>query len=221
MTTSARISFLLLTSLLIACPNVLARKAKGFIINNQNDTIKGWINLPTHDFSTNAYYLSGFDSEMLHQEVHFKNGKKEQWQTYGPKQIKQFEFSYKNETITFTSFKLSLKSIVETDKGRERFLKLEYKGAVCLYKFSFLSPNKTMHPLNEKPEKNNEWYLISPTGDVIPVRTKEEVKNMHDLLQKAGIDNQYIQLIPANTNFKAIKSVLQNYDNWLGEHQNK
>lgn len=221
MTTSARINFLLLAFLLIACPNVLARKAKGFIINNQNDTIRGWINLPTHDFTTNGYYLSGFDSEMLHQKVHFKSEKKDQWQTYLPEQIKQFEFSYKNETISFKAFDLPLKSIVETGKKQDRFLKLEHKGVVSLYKYSFLSPNKTMHPLNEKPEKNNEWYLISPTEEVIPVRTKDEVKNIHDLLQKAGIENDFIQLIPADTNFKAIKSVLQNYDNWRLHHQNK
>ena len=218
MITSTRISFLFLAFLLILCPDVFARKAKGFIINNQNDTIKGWINLPTHDFSTNAFYLSGFDSEMLHHEVHFKNENKGQWQTYLPGEIKQFVFSYKNKITSFTSFKLPLKSMIETDKEQYRFLKLEYKGVVSLYKYSFLSPNKTMYSQNEKTEKTNEWYLINPTGEVIPVRTKDEIKNMHDLLQKAGIENDYIQLIPADTNFKAIKSVLQNYDNWLADH---
>jgi hypothetical protein len=218
---SARISFLFLTFLLIACPNVLARKAKGFIINNQNDTIKGWINLPTHNFSTNGYYLSGYDADMLHHEVLFKREKKDDWQTYLPGQIKKFVFVYKNKPVSFTAFNIPLKSMVEIDTKQERFLKLEYKGDVSLYKYSFLSPNKTMYPQNEKAEKTNEWYLINKTGDIIPVRTKDDIKNIHDLLQKAGVENDFIQLIPADTNFKAIKSVLQNYDSWLSDGQNK
>ena len=103
----------------------------GYLVNNNNEVIKGHIYLPFTTV-TSGLVVAGIDLEWFYSTVEFFDG---ETKVFEPDDIRSFGFTYSGLEYKFVSNLLLYKSIIKSDRSRQRFLQLEYKGAVTLFRF--------------------------------------------------------------------------------------
>lgn len=209
------INHILLLALFVSLFSVKCRalEAEGYIIKENSDTIFGTIRLTK--FQNGHVLLNGFNVESLQYQVSFKEKDGRKFRTHMPGSIVGFGFTYDYEDYFFTSFIIDYKSVVPTDRQRNRFLCRVYKGKLNLYQ-NIITVNKPS-ALNTQSDFTSyyEFYLQNSSKGLLKVEKTKNIQSIHDLLKQFGVDEKFLLEIPLHTDLNEIRNVLQQYDNWL------
>jgi len=117
------LKYILVLFLLVVIVNkVEAKKLKGFIVTEQNDTIYGSIKVNKYNPRTGAYYFFQINLESCYSQIYFKQEGKPRFKLYTPDQIKGYSFNFKDQDYYFHSFLIQSKSIVRSEQSRYAFL---------------------------------------------------------------------------------------------------
>jgi len=188
----------------------------GYLVNNNNEVIKGHIYLPFTTV-TSGLVVAGIDLEWFYSTVEFFDG---ETKVFEPDDIRSFGFTYSGLEYKFVSNLLLYKSIIKSDRSRQRFLQLEYKGAVTLFNDCValqhdvpgVGGGRNIEAINYK-----EYYLYSEANGLQRLEIKKG-KSLEVYLLESGVDEEFICDYPGRIKIRNIKAILISYDEWLKEH---
>ncbi len=193
---------------------VKAIDVRGYILNENQDTIFGIIQLNKIDQITGALFLNDFDRPSLHNGIKFKNNIHYKYKFYSPAKILGFGFTYKSIDYVYSRFTLSYNSIFKNESKKQQFLKLVYHGCMDLYQNTICVNNVSSRSALNSYTSYYDNYMYSTTNGLIKIRINEKIQKIRDLLRQFCIDEKYIQTIPEDTDLNQISSVLENYKSW-------
>ncbi|MCW3807786.1 hypothetical protein [Plebeiibacterium marinum] len=126
---------LILTLVFIGEMKSEAKKVSGYIITNQNDTIKGEVKLYTFARRNGQVTLNSFDYEMTFVEVPFCKSGEKKITVYKPTDIKEYGFTFKKILYKYKSFLVKTNNISLNHREKQHFLQLARKeGRTEIYK---------------------------------------------------------------------------------------
>jgi len=103
-----------------------AKRVSGYIITNDNDTLKGIVNV--YDVNLNKTLIvnlsKSINAEMAFVEVSFKQEGQKRYKTYKPEQIKEYGFTYGEVPYLFKSFIVKSNTFVLNEREQYHFLLL-------------------------------------------------------------------------------------------------
>lgn len=62
---------------------------------------------------------------------------------------------------------------------------------------------------------STDYYLHCGSKGLLKVKYNDHFRTLRNLMQQAGVDIRFIQLMPLNIRFKDIEALLVIYDRWL------
>ncbi len=194
-----------------------ALEAEGYIIRENSDTIFGTIRLTK--FQNGHVLLNGFNIESLQYQISFKEKDARKFRTHMPGSIIGFGFTYDYEDYFFTSFIIDYKSVVPTDRQRNRFLCRVYKGKLNLYQNIITVNNPSA--LNKYNDFSTyyEFFVQNSTKGLLKVEKTKTIQSVRDLLKQFDVDERFISEVPLYTDWSEIRNILQQYDKWLALQQ--
>lgn len=218
----------LLIGLVLFMPlqNLLSKNARAFVVTNTNDTILGEVKLSWYNKTTGGIHINGFDIDVLHYEMYFRELGKKGWKLYHPSDIKFFTFVYRHQTYEFRSFVIERKSIYNPEKHKKRFLLLLHNSKVKLYKDVRRNYNpynevrKVYHPEFKYVSSANsysnyfDYYLYNTEQGLTRAIKSSETFSVLTLLDKYGIEKDFLNTLPKIVNFKDLKRILKDYAEW-------
>ncbi len=202
--------------LLFFSGSVYGKQIPGYIINNQADTVYGYIRITSVIFPGGAICLNGFNTEPLYYEVHFKSPLNKRFKRYEPTDIKEFSFIEHNEHYVFRSFDLRRKNLFSKNDECFRFLRLVIEDDVSL----FNNLNKTYYSSNRLTDNGlnaytiQEYFLYDNFHGLSEVCKTTEYSVLKDLLKKYNFDNEYIRQLPDSKQYMDIYFILSDYKRW-------
>lgn len=210
--------YLLIAFLLILAMNINAHERwfKGYITTNNNEIVKGQIFVSGNSPFTNAVVFAGIDLEGFYGVVRFKNDMGKIF-IYEPDDIRAFGFSYFGTDYKFVSNLLLFKSLIKSDRARQRFLCLEYKGAVSLFNDCVTLQHDVVGVgggRNLEYITYHEYYLYSEEKGLLWVDLRGKANLKHYLI-KSGVNEQFIIEYPDVLKVRELQTILKSYDNWL------
>jgi hypothetical protein len=194
-----------------------ALEAEGYIIKENSDTVFGTIKLTK--FQNGNVLLNGFNIESLQYQISFKEKDTHKFRTHMPGSIAGFGFTYDYEDYFFTSFIIDYKSVVPTDRQRNRFLCRVYKGKLNLYQNIITVNNPSALNQHNDFTTYYEFFVQNSAKGLLKVQKTKSIQSVRDLLKQFGVDEKFLLEIPLNTDMDEIRNVLQQYDNWLALQQ--
>jgi len=192
-----------------------ATEAPGYIITEKHDTISGVVQLSWFDQLTGGFILNGVDQESFYSRVVFKAKEEHQFLTFFPESILGFGFRYDGVNYFYQRFEVERYSIVVNESHQKRFLNLQYKGSLELYKDITFIENPHANTSHEKYLSFSSYYLFSPKKGLVRAEKNNQYKNVGDLFRYYGIEDKFIATIPNRANFNELKGWLALYDYWL------
>jgi len=192
-----------------------ATEAPGYIITEKQDTLSGLIELSRFDQLTGGFILNGVEQESFYSRVVFKGKGETQFQAYFPKSILGFGFRYESVNYFYQRFVVERNSIVALENQQYRFLSLQYKGSLDLYKDITFIENPHANKTHERYLSFTSYYLFSPQKGLVRAEKNNQYKTVGELLRYFGIDGKFTATIPHHANFNDLKSWLVLYDYWL------
>jgi len=187
----------------------------GYILNENSDTIHGTIQLSRFNQVTGGFKLNGIELESFHSRVVFKGLNDKSFVTYFPEKITGFGFKYKYVNYIFNRFVVNHNSIVQNESQQLRFLCLLYKGSFELYKEITTMDNPVNKFVYDQYLTSTDYYLHCGSKGLLKVEYNDHFRTLRNLMQQAGVDIRFIQLMPLNIRFKDIEALLAIYDRWL------
>lgn len=203
----------LVYSLLLTSQFCHAENVTGYIVTNNSDTLYGEIKVYNFNRVTGNWIFNGIDLEGLHFEVSFKTYTKKRFQTFRPKDILGFGFTYKSSDYIFQRFIIVSKGIFKQEQRRYRFLSLEYQGRVSLFKDLIRVYHANVITKSDS-YVYDDYYLFNDVIGLNRVEPTNDIKPLVDLLNLYGFKKDYLNTIPTKTNLKDIKMILEDYDTW-------
>lgn len=195
---------------------VSAKWVDGYYITHNNEEIKGKVLLRRYSPRSGGLNFAGVDFERMYTWVQFKTaeGKK----VFEPNEIKEFGFVYKGSSYLFVSAQLPFKSIVKSERIKERFLNVVYKGSLCLMRDDVeLCEDIAAVKGGEINEivTYSEYYLWSSDKGFTKVEKRGGIKSLKELLVNYGMDSEFLQNVPDNITNRDFVDILSKYDRWL------
>lgn len=192
----------------------------GYIVTNDNDTIKGLVKVPPINLITGGIFLNRLNVEALHNEVRFKADFARKTTVYTPKELKEVGFVHKDVAYTYRMFKVKQNDIV---KGKsvynERMLLLEYNGKYDLYS-DYIHIKKDGNYMQGPTEYKFKRLFICPStqniGDEI-ICGNTRFRRVKDYLFYLGFDKLFVDALSKKTNYKHLALILAYYEEWLLE----
>ena len=133
--------------------NSSAKKLKGFIINEQNDTIYGEVKVHQFNRTTGAWCFNQIDLEWCYLKVAFRSNSDKRFKYFSPNEIVGYEFTYSGQKYIFRSFNVGMKSIVRRERSRFKFLNLvRNSNGISIY--------RSLYYINNPIEKS--FYSMIP-----------------------------------------------------------
>lgn len=210
-----RIRFAIIAVILISSiDSVSAKKAPGYIIRHNCDTVFGEVNIPFFDLYSGGFVFYGINLEPFQSALYFREKKNDRFTAFTPKDISGFGFTYKSVSYRFKTLLIEYKSIVKSERKRLRFLNLIYQGQLALYKeierkeshFTTGIPNKLVEYFN--------YYLYDDKHGLKRVIPTKEFKTVKDILQYYDIQPNFLETLPSNARFKDLEYYLEAYYLW-------
>jgi YHS domain-containing protein len=198
-------------------PPVFAKWVDGYIETTDNVRIEGRVKLPKTEFYTGALYIYGFDLSYFYRAVKFHdplNGKK----IYSPNEIKGFSFNYKGEDYYFISQTINYNSLVKSERQKDRFLNVLYKGSLVLLRDE-LQLNEER--IDAKIIMYENYYLYDSQLGLTLLEVNKESSSLKEILHKYGISELFLNGFNDNLKIWDIKNILYKYDIWLEQHKNR
>jgi len=207
---------IILWLLIVADPvHAFCVNAKGFIVNNEQDTIMGEIRINLFNQASGAVYFNAFDNEILHSEVWFRPAGVKKWKYYTPEDIQLFSFLYHYCTYEYRSFSLQRKSLLKSERNKVRFLMLVHSSRVRLYKdIRRIFPSNPEYELTASYYTYADYYLYSNEEGLIKAQKSKELRRVSDLLLLYGLEYSFVKKISDGTTFKALPEILADYVEW-------
>jgi len=192
------------------------RQCAGLYSENNADTVWGTIKISSFGKISGAYNLSGIETETYYFGVSFKADDETKFTIYYPESLQGFAFQYKSTQYIFNRFTLNLKSIVTSEKQRNRFLCLMYRdNNYQLYRNVLIDPNNGLISVPDKWLRFTVYYLYSESKGIVKVEKSKKYKNLQSLLADYDFDSRFIEQLDKKIDFIDIKDVLKQYNNWL------
>lgn len=213
-------SILIIITLIFSSLHLNAMDVRGYIINENQDTTFGFIQLNKIDQITGALFINDFDRPSLHKGIKFKNNMQDKYKFYSPAKILGFGFTYNSIDFVYSRFTLNYNSIFKNESKKQEFLKLVYHGCMDLYQNTICLNNASSRSALNSYTSYYDNYMYSATNGLIKIRINEKIQKIRDLLRHFCIDEKYIQTIPEDTDLNQISSVLENYKSWNSLHIN-
>lgn len=200
--------------LILHLSSVQANKAPAYIIKNSTDTIFGEIKVSNFDIYTRGIVLCGINLEPFHSILYFREINTNHFKAFTPNDISGFGFIYKSINYRFKTFVIESKSLIRSERKRQRFLNLIFQGEIALYTDIVRNDRYSMAGFPYKVIDYYDYYLFDDKhGLKKAIRTKE-YKTLIDLFSHYGIDQKFIEQLPADTRFKDVKYILKEYERW-------
>ena len=206
---------------------VEARKVTGFIITENSDTIYGKIKVSSFNLLTAGLVLDGINLEPLYYEVWFKSYEDKKFIDFKAKDISGFGFRYKSRNYAFRSFILESNTFFKSERKRDRFLQLCYKGKVNLYKdlSRIINHNNTINYTCKANYHQSfvsyDYFLFNDIEGLTKVELTDDIKTIDNLLNLYDFEKEFIEIIPKKTKLRDIKGILKLYEFWLYEIESK
>lgn len=208
--------------LLINSGLAFASKVPGYIIKNSSDTICGEIRVSAFDLYRGGTVLLGINLEPFHSAVYFREKGKNSFNSFTPKDVREFGFFNKSIEYRFKSFVIESNSIVKSERKRLRFLNLIYKGEVSLYRDIVRKDNSYMDGArNDRVIDYYDYYLFDDQHGLRKVTGTKDYKNLKGLLSYYEIDQSFVEQLSPNIRFKDIQMVLIEYEKWRKKNATK
>lgn len=190
-----------------------ALEAEGYIIKENSDTVFGTIRLTK--FQNGHVLLNGFNVESLQYQISFKEKDTRKFRTHMPGSIVGFGFTYDYEDYFFTSFIIDYKSVIPTDRQRNRFLCRVYEGKLNLYQNIITINNPSALNQHNDFSTYYEFFVQNSTKGLLKVEKTKTIQSVRDLLKQFDVDEKFISEVPLYTDWSEIRNILQQYDKWL------
>ncbi len=159
------ITLLTLGLLTVGAIDANAKKVEGYIITNENDTVKGLINLYKFSLSSGSVFLGDFNSEMLFTEVPFKALGKKKFKIYKPEDIKGYGFVSKGLSYEFVTLLVKSNSYKVKDREKLHFLQRIKTDNKVIYKHQ----KYRLEPGTRELVPFYVFYLIGKDGELIKI----------------------------------------------------
>jgi len=196
------------------CYIASAKWVDGYITTKDNEQVCGKIYIPTLDYNSYGYYISGFDLSHFYQYVKFKY-RDQSKVVFQPDDIKGFRFDHEGVEYYFISQTLHYKSIIATERERGRFLNLVYLGKISLCRNSLLLNHHTVNAYNIP---YHDYYLCNEDIGVIKVEKGPQFKSIKDALRFYKMSDAFLQKLPESLSIKDLQKTLYAYDMWLEDN---
>jgi hypothetical protein len=206
--------FMFVIGLTLSAEYCAAKRVPGFIVTNNADTLFGDIKVYSFDRVTGVWIINGIDLQCYHFEVTFRNSIEKKYLTYKPEDIKGFGFVYKSKKYIFHRFILEPKNMFKPGTKVYRFLSLEHKGKISLYKDVIRMTNPSADFISNISNLFFDYYLYDANHDLQKFQVKDEEKSMAEILRNYGFADEYLKELPTKTNLRDIKMILEDYDLW-------
>lgn len=204
--------------LFLALVKCHARKAPGYIVTHNADTLWGEIVIPTYNINSTGFSINGIDLEWFYLQVKFKEYNTQKSKIFKPDMINAFGFNDKSIDYIFESFTLESTSLFTQTFTTQRFLNLIYKGEVCLYRNFERVQNMARHDPYYNAQTSTtyyNYYLYKDDIGILIVDQSADYYTVHDLLYHFNVNPDFIKTINKKTRLRDIKIVLEQYDQWL------
>jgi hypothetical protein len=200
--------------LILSINSVCAKKAPGFIIRHNCDTIFGEVNISFFDPYSGGFVFYGINLEPFQTQLYFREKNSTHFTLYRPNDISGFGFTYKSTNYRFKTLLIECRSIIKSERKRLRFLNLIYQGQLALYKeivrkesyFTTGNPNKLLDYY--------DYYLYDDKHGLKRVIPTKEFRSLKDIFQFYGLHQKFIEILPSDARFKDVKYFLEEYDMW-------
>ncbi|MDP4270153.1 MAG: hypothetical protein Q8909_08500 [Bacteroidota bacterium] len=200
--------------LILSIDSVSAKKAPGFIIKHNCDTIFGEVNISFFDPYSGGFVFYGINLEPFQSVLYFRENNSTRFTAFTPKDIAGFGFTYKSVNYRFKTLLVEYRSIIRSERKRLRFLNLIYQGQLSLYKeivrkesyFTTGAPNRLVDYY--------DYYLYDDKHGLKRVIPTKEFRTLKDMLQYYGMHPNFIEILPSDARFKDVKYFLEEYDLW-------
>nr|WP_319401430.1 hypothetical protein [uncultured Carboxylicivirga sp.] len=208
---------------MLAIPgHAFVNNARGFIVNNQSDTIMGEVRINIFNQTSGAVYLNYFDNEILHTEVWFRPAGIRKWKRYTPEDLQFYSFLFKGQTYEYRRFCLNKKSIVKRERIDRRFLMLVHSSSIKLYQdvWCYSRPQLTRQCLLNYFKVPSmyytcyEYYLCTKDNRLIKAEKTTMLETVSDLLRVVGLEGSFVSQIPEKASFKDLPVILAEYLHW-------
>jgi len=210
-----KIRFFIISVVLILGINaVYARKVSGFIIKNNNDTIFGEVNLLFCDPHSQQFVFWGIDLEPLQAVLYFREKNTQRFTAFTPNDIAGFGFTYKSTDYKFKTLLVEYKSLVSSERKKLRFLNLIYQGHLALYKEITTKESYFSTGTSNRYIDYYDYYLYDERHGLKRIIKSNEFKTLSDVFRYYEINQNFIDIVPANARFKDIMYFLETYDMW-------
>ncbi len=161
------IGLIILTCLVWGGQKADAKKVNGYIVTNENDTIKGLVNLYRFSLSSGSVFLGDFNSEMVFVEVSFKGPDHKKFVIYDPIDIKGYGFLYKGEQYAFETHIVKSNTFVYKDSKKIHFLqKIKTTKGRYVYKHQIYR----LDPGTRELIPYYVFYVIDKNGELIKIK---------------------------------------------------
>lgn len=211
-----KIRLVFFVALLVLNFNLLpAAKVSGFNVTYSSDTITGEIKIPRFDSYTGGLILFGINLEQVHSTLRFRENGTGRFEFFKPNEIAGFGFEYKSIHYKFRAFSIETNSIIESERKRHRFLMLLYQGEVAVYKDILRMVNFIAEKgLADRLIVHYDYYLFNEKQGLKRAIRTADYRTVSDLLRLYEIEQDFINLLPANVRFKDIIEILQEFERW-------
>lgn len=206
--------FILLIIAFISTIN--ATKSLGYIITNDGDTLYGYVKIPKVDMLSSSFIAKGFYIESFHEYVQFKELNSKRFKTYYPIDLISFNFRFRNIEYNFKRFDLEMKSIVNAQEVKPRFLQLIHQSKILLYRdIVKIYPYQVADKISQYSFV--DYYLFSESVGLIKSVASKEYKTLQDLLITYDCEKAFLKKLPSKIQFNEVHSILNAYEKWLSE----
>ena len=213
--------FIISVVLTLGINAVYARKVPGFIIKNSNDTILGEVSIPFFDPISGGIIINGIDLKSFQSVLYFREKNTQRFRAFTPEDIAGFGFTYKSTDYKFKTLLVEYKSLVSSERQKLRFLNLIYQGHLALYKEITTKESYFSTGTSNKYIDYYDYYLYDDRHGLKRVIKSNEFKTLGDLFRYYGINQNFIDIVPASTRFKDIMYFLETYDIWKRRSRKK
>jgi hypothetical protein len=195
-----------------------AKKVPGYIITKDADTLRGEVRVRNCNI-----YLGGFifDMELFSTMVDFKASTEKHFHNYTPNDISGFGFYYDADEYIFKQFIIEYTSLVKSERSRNRFLNLVYKGELTLYRDVERITGMRFSSNIRADLLTFNYFLYNQSNGVKRVEPSDSIKTVKELLAEYNVDPEFLNQLNDRLRFKDIVEIVKLYDHWLNDRSLK